>query len=300
MDKGKTILQDLSALLFETILRDGKKLNFNTIILVGGEPILHPDFEKLIQIVRQYGYNFLIISNGWFYKEYWRALGESKKNLVRINLSLDGTTADIHDGIRDKKGSFGKVLEAADFYQKHDVRVGVKFLVTKQNFHQIADLINFCRDRKINDITFMAEVPSSHSNLAPEERVLATRKISDLREKFNDVLNIKMAASFFKESDHGAGVHFCTVLDGQRVFIDFQGGMLPCPDIYSDYENRPLIQNIGFEKSYLAILETINELKKRRLGDLLHGAINTNAVLCDYCDKNLKDCLITAGKRRPN
>jgi len=297
IDERKTIIKDLPASLFETALKEGKKLNFNTVMLVGGEPILHPEFKKLIELIRKYNYEFYIISNGWFYREYWEALGEDKKNFTGINLSLDGTTSEVHDNIRDKKGSFDRVIESIKFYRKKGVEVGLKFLLSKRNYHQIEEMVKLCKKFKIKQLTLMTEIPAAHSDLSTEERTEAIKKILSLQRRFRDSLRMQMAASFFQNIEYKTGIHFCSVLDAQRIFIDFNGGMLFCPDIYSKCENKPLIQEIGFENAYKITLDTINELKKRRLHDLLNNSIDANTTLCDYCDKYIENCLDLAKKK---
>jgi len=297
IDGEKTIIQDLPIPVFETCLREGKKLNFNTIMLVGGEPILHSQFKRIIELIREYNYQFHIISNGWLYKEYWEALEENKRNLTSISLSLDGTTAKVHDAIREKKGSFERLTQAMNFYKQRGIDLGIKFLLSKRNYHQLEEIIKFCQKSKVKQLTFIVEIPAAHSDLSKEERIDAIRKILFLEKKFSKFLKIQMAASFFQNMEYRTGIHFCSVLDGQRVFIDFTGGMLLCPDIYSKCEQKPLIQETGFEKSYLITLETINELKKRRLHDLLNNSIEAKTTLCDYCDRHIESCLDLAKNR---
>ncbi len=297
IDGKKTIIQDLPIPVFETCLREGKKLNFNTVMLVGGEPILHPQFKKLIELIRKYNYQFHIISNGWLYKEYWEALGKNKENLSSISLSLDGTTAEVHDAIREKKGSFERLTQAMNFYKQRGIDLGIKFLLSKRNYHQLEEIVKFCKKSKVKQLTFIVEIPAAHSDLSREERIDAIREIILLEKKFSKFLKIQMAASFFQNMEYRTGIHFCSVLDGQKVFIDFTSGMLLCPDIYSKCGNKPLIQEVGFKKAYLITLETINELKQKRLDALLNDSIEARTSLCDYCDRYVESCLDLAKNR---
>ena len=56
-----------------------------------------------------------------------------------VSLSLDGSTAEIHDNFRQCPGAFDGVVRAAEYFRKH----GQKFLInssfTKRNQHDIAD-----------------------------------------------------------------------------------------------------------------------------------------------------------------
>jgi len=296
-DKNKTVIKDLPISIFKIALKEGKKMNFNTILLVGGEPILHPQFKEIITLIRKYNYKFLIISNGWLYKEYWEGLEYNRENLIDINLSLDGATAEVHDNIRNKKGSFERVIEAINFYKRRKIDIGIKTLISKRNRHQIEEILKLCLKLKVKRITFISEIPSRNSDFPPKERAKALKEILVFQRRFRGVLRIQPAASLFQNIECKTGVQFCSPLDGQKIYIDWDGGMLFCPDIFFRCENKPLIQEVGFEKAYKITLDTINEIKKRRLYDLLNNSIEANTTLCDYCDKHIESCLDLAKEK---
>ena len=188
-------------------------------------------------------------------------------------------------------------VEAINFYKRRKIDIGIKTLISKRNRHQIEEILKLCLKLKVKRITFISEIPSRNSDFPPKERAKALKEILVFQRRFRGVLRIQPAASLFQNIECKTGVQFCSPLDGQKIYIDWDGGMLFCPDIFFRCENKPLIQEVGFEKAYKITLDTINEIKKRRLYDLLNNSIEANTTLCDYCDKHIESCLDLAKEK---
>ena len=294
VDQKKTLIQDLSLSVFETVLKEGKKINFSNISFSGGEPILHPEFEKLVELVKKYDYTFNFASNGWFYKEYLPIINRYRENLELIFLSLDGPTAEIHDLVRNQPNSFKRVMKAIDFYKKNHFPLMITSCITKQNYHRVEEIADLCMKLGLKQIKYAAviypEIPNSFT-LTDEEKFEVVKKLFHLRRKFKDSLNIYITSSFFGSSQFlttysklKQNINYCYVLNQLQFHIDPEGGMLFCCDIFKECKNKPLIQKIGFENAFKITLEVINEIKKRRLYDLLNNPDKINST-CDYCNK---------------
>ncbi len=102
--------RDLAVPVFKEILVGGKKNGIQENFFSGGEPILHPYFRELIWLTSKYNYKFGIISNGWFFEDYWPIIKGYWKNIFELTFSLDGATAAVHDLIRNKRSSFKRTI----------------------------------------------------------------------------------------------------------------------------------------------------------------------------------------------
>ena len=67
-----------------------------------------------------------------------------------IQVSLDASTAKIHDMIRGVKGSFRKAIEFIDASKRLDLPIGIITTVTKLNFKELPTMIDLVREKKVN------------------------------------------------------------------------------------------------------------------------------------------------------
>ncbi|MDD5146033.1 MAG: radical SAM protein [Candidatus Pacebacteria bacterium] len=292
--KNINIIEDIPISLFETILKEGRLVNFKTVSLSGGEPILHPEFEDLMGLLTNYGYNFNITTNGWFSDQYYPILKKYKKNLELVFLSLDGATADVHDLVRGKPGSFLRVIEAIKIFKKNNIPIVVSAVFSKQNYHQFKDMVDICLKLGIRGIKCGAMLSPNESDvltLNNREKIKLIREIVDIKNRLGGSFQIKANASLleggsFLEDLPGYKkiIDFCGILGHEVLYIDQKGGVMPCCDIYRECENRPTIQKNGFEECLKINMDIINEIKKQRLCDLLNESDEVYKT-CSYCSK---------------
>lgn len=279
LNGGQTLARDLPVVVFERSLNEGRELGFNHVSLTGGEPILHPQFAELIKLVKKYHYTYGFASNAWFYRDYWKAIGQSRENLNYITFSLDGDNAEVHDSIRGAAGSFDRVIEAVDFYRKQQVNIGVNFLLSQKNYRQIAGTTRLCAKLGVEGIFYTGEIPSGDSGLPENEKREALAEIGRLQKEFGNCLNIRIGRTL-ADLNFQPDINACPAFNGQRMVIDFDGGMFFCCNLYQPCKNKPLVQNVGFKEAYRINLEAINEFKRRHFN-----------FTCDSCNQHIENCL---------
>lgn len=303
-DDNKTLIKDLSPDVFEIVLREGKKVNFSYISITGGEPILNPYFPELVNLIKKYNYTYNFTSNGWLYKDYWPIIEESRRNLDQILLSIDGATAEVHDAVRNKPGSFERLMEAARSYQKNKIPLIVTFVITKQNYHQIEEMVNLGVNLGIRTIKYTAVISLRESDdygLTDDEKLRAFKQVSMLQEKFKNKINFITTANLVagRSSDNrSSSPHFCTILDGQQLFIDHDGAMLFCCDLYQKCPHKPLIQELGFKECLRINFDVINEIKKQHAKDLLDNSLPKLVNFCDFCNNYVEKFLDLVQRQR--
>jgi len=84
-----------------------------SVCLMGGEPLLRPDWFRIAERLRGAGLPVGIVTNGWFLDERRIAQIEALE-LQQVCLSLDGASATVHDDVRRKPGAFDRVLGALE------------------------------------------------------------------------------------------------------------------------------------------------------------------------------------------
>jgi SynChlorMet cassette radical SAM/SPASM protein ScmF len=104
-------LPTLPVELFERAIREAKPLGLSGVKLTGGEPLLHPQFTKLLEIVQREEVALTIETNGFLCTPAMaREIARSPRRFVSV--SIDGADAATHDGVRGVQGSFELAQQA--------------------------------------------------------------------------------------------------------------------------------------------------------------------------------------------
>ncbi|MCD4686121.1 MAG: radical SAM protein, partial [Anaerolineae bacterium] len=91
--------------LFELAIEEALPLGLQNIMLTGGEPTLHPDFERMVDHIAEQGVGLTIETNGILLT---KRLAERIKEVPTfgfISVSLDGADAETHDAFRGVDGA---------------------------------------------------------------------------------------------------------------------------------------------------------------------------------------------------
>ena len=91
---------------------------------------------------------YSILTNGLMFKEFHTRVPYVINNLQEIGVSIDGATKDTYEKLR-LGGKWEKVLEGleciSELKQKHNFRFILHFVVQKQNYHEMEDIIELGR-----------------------------------------------------------------------------------------------------------------------------------------------------------
>lgn len=102
------------AIPFTKLSRDMMRMRragLDELSLLGGEPTLHPDIEKIVALGRRLGYRrILTFSNGRRFSDAAFAGRMKAAGLSGSNISLHGHTAALHDFVTGVPGSFDKAV----------------------------------------------------------------------------------------------------------------------------------------------------------------------------------------------
>jgi heme b synthase len=106
------------------------------LVLSGGEPLLRKDVFDIAKYGTSKDLRMCIATNGALVTEEI-CEGMKASGIKMVSLSLDGSTAEVHDNFRNQKGAFAGVVNATELFNKH----GIKFLInssfTKRNQQEI-------------------------------------------------------------------------------------------------------------------------------------------------------------------
>jgi radical SAM protein with 4Fe4S-binding SPASM domain len=112
-----------------------KEMSMHDIVLTGGEPTLHPDFEQIVMFFCNCAKTVTVTSNGT--TDYYLKSVFLRDNLY-FQISLDGAKS-VHDSIRGK-GSFSKTLSTLRKLDKIGANYNVASVVSKKNIDMMLEL----------------------------------------------------------------------------------------------------------------------------------------------------------------
>ncbi len=162
--------------------------------LTGGEPLLHPRFVGIVDMLTAEGLQMNMETNGTLMTaELGRHLKE-KTNVSFISISLDGADAKTHDRFRGVVGAYDAALRGlAHLTDAGYSNVQVIMSVHRGNLDQIDGLVRLVADRgagsvKFNPVSFAGRGTTMHERgetLDYEERMaLAAAVREELPETF--------------------------------------------------------------------------------------------------------------------
>lgn len=166
--------------------------------ITGGDPILHPDFWRLLGMLHEYGVAFTILGNPFHLDDEvchkLKAMGCEK-----YQLSLDGLR-ETHDWFR-KPGSFDCTLEKIGCMNRAGIRSVIMTTVSKMNRMEIPGIIDAVVKAGVNVFAFSRYVPSGgdlDSSMSPEEY----RELLAVCDKKFKEYEAKGCDTYFNKKDH--------------------------------------------------------------------------------------------------
>jgi heme d1 biosynthesis radical SAM protein NirJ len=141
-----------------TVMDDLKRFRVPVLILSGGEPLLRPDIFTISRRAKDMRFYVGLSTNGTPIDETnIGAIAEVGYDYVGISLDGIGPT---HDRFRRRDGTFDASLRGIRLCIKHGIKVGLRFTLTQDNFHELPAVLDLM-DREGADKFYL-----SHLNYA--------------------------------------------------------------------------------------------------------------------------------------
>ena len=146
--------------LFETAIHEAKPLGLCGVKLTGGEPLLHPRFMHLLEIVRQEELGLTIETNGMLCTpEVAAEIAKSAKPFVSV--SIDGADAETHEWVRGVPGSFGAAQRAVTSLVAVGIRPQLIFTVMRRNAGQVDAILGLAEELGAASVKFNVVQPTA-------------------------------------------------------------------------------------------------------------------------------------------
>jgi SynChlorMet cassette radical SAM/SPASM protein ScmF len=187
-DPGGNRYPTLPVETFETAIREARPLGLQGVKLTGGEPLLHPQFTRLLEIVRSEGLRLTIETNGTLCTpEMVTEIVKSERPFVSV--SMDGACATTHEKVRGVAGSFDAACQAVRNLAAGGVRPQIIFSVMRHNVGELEDVVRLGETLGAASVKFNIIQPTARGEKLHEaERVLGIAELLDLGHKIETEL----------------------------------------------------------------------------------------------------------------
>ena len=148
--------EDMQYVLFDLIEMCKKMNKRPVIVLTGGAPLLHPDFWRIMENIRDCNIETHILGNP-FHLNINVAKRLSEYGCTAFQMSLDGLM-DTHDSIR-KKGSFSETLRRVKDINDAGMTSCIMATVSKSNIKEIPELVDIVVENKVASFSFSRYCP---------------------------------------------------------------------------------------------------------------------------------------------
>ena len=127
-----------------TVLRRSipEDIPFN-ITFSGGEPTMHPDFLKMVEIVSDAGFQLTILSNGQQFSDIKFMKKVKEFNIWNFQFSIEGASSKIHDSRVGCRGAFSRTVNAIENAQNLNVRFITNTTMTKNLESEMYSIIDY-------------------------------------------------------------------------------------------------------------------------------------------------------------
>ena len=137
--RGKPVHSYWNLSTIESLLQQLQAMGTMHITITGGEPFMHPDCIKILELIGNMGFVLSVQTNATIGAEY---LAEYAKlyPIKSVSVSIYSTLAATHDKITKIPGSLSMTLKAVEFLVKKDVPVSINCPVMTINVHDMEKL----------------------------------------------------------------------------------------------------------------------------------------------------------------
>jgi MoaA/NifB/PqqE/SkfB family radical SAM enzyme len=244
--------------------------------MTGGEPTIHPQWDRIIGSLHARGVSYRFVTNGWHMRRLMPGLDRHPPSAVR--LSLSGADEAVHDGERGR-GSFRRVLLAVALLTSRQIPTSLGFVVDRRDRHQLRQAADLAEALGCVSLHFALAQPvpgsaARDSDLSPREWYGARDEILALgREGRRTGVYLDYGAPF-----DGAAEPACDTFEHRRVYVDARGRLSLCcqlseygdneADVVADLNHTSLLESWPKYTARLDALQHASAEMRREGGEL--------------------------------
>jgi SynChlorMet cassette radical SAM/SPASM protein ScmF len=218
--------------LFKSIIEQGKPLGLIGVKLTGGEPLLHPQLNEILEHIRTEDLSMTLETNGVLCTpELAEKMAACKDPFVSV--SLDGADAGTHEWVRGVNGCFDEAIEGLRNLVNAGFRPQLIMTIMRHNKDQMESVVRLAERLGAGSVKFNIVQPTARGEKMYESgEALSIEELVDLGQWVESTLSastplrlyyshpmaFRPLGKMFGENGDGCGV--CGILSILGVLAD--------------------------------------------------------------------------------
>jgi len=173
----------------------------DTVWLSGGEPLLHPEFHRLVTMLKSKGFRVMLSTNGILVKQQIETL----KLVDFISVSVDSHNYQSFKTAREgTQRQYDRILDGLSLMRNNGIRFTTSFVISEENLHEMYDMLGFATQFQPYSVYFHNLNPhgvEGHTPLTTESSA-AYPLMRFITRKNDYPFDISLPVIFNKDTDH--------------------------------------------------------------------------------------------------
>jgi len=184
--------------LFKLALEEGLPLGLNSVKLTGGEPLLHPDFIHIVDVIREKNLGINMETNGTLMTRELAYYLKNNSTMSHISVSLDGATAGTHDPFRGVKGCFERACKGIQYLVEAGYHPQIIMSLHSGNADEIEALVHLAENLGAGSVKFNLVQPSGRGEtMVKRNQVLDIQRLVALGKWIEKDLQRRVSIPLF-------------------------------------------------------------------------------------------------------
>ncbi len=209
--------------------RQADEMGLAHVVITGGEPLVFPDFDQIVEALDPSKFYITSDTNGWLL-DAERAKHLKSIGVDKIQLSLDSLNAEEHDSFRHHQGAHAHAIRAIDAALEAGLNIILSTVVTHQRVHseEFIEYLEFAKSKGIGTfVTYAKPVGSWEGNF----EVLVNQDDMDYMR------SLEKRYAVFTHLTPSYGLDLGCIAVKRMVSITKYGDVMPCPYIHTTLGN---------------------------------------------------------------
>jgi SynChlorMet cassette radical SAM/SPASM protein ScmF len=174
--------------IFQKVIDEAMPLGLTDVKLTGGEPLMHPRFAELLEIIRRKNLGVTIETNGLL------CTPEVAAEIARlpqrfVSVSIDGSDKATHEWMRGVPGCFEKAKYAINNLVEAGVRPQIITTLVRRNAGQIEEIVSLAEHLGASSVKFNIVLPTGRGEkLSETAEMLSIGELIRIGEYVENIL----------------------------------------------------------------------------------------------------------------